>query len=60
MFNLIIGLALLLANVIAGALWDAFNPQDTFLFGAAFTGLTMAGLLPVRRRLRESSLATHA
>jgi MFS family permease len=52
MFNLIVGLALLLASVIAGALWDAFGPQSTFLGGAAITVLTLAGLLLVQKRLR--------
>ena len=52
MFNLITGLALLLASVIAGALWDAIGPQATFLGGAAITILTLAGLLPVRKQLR--------
>ncbi len=60
MFNLITGLALLLANVIAGGFWGALGPQGTFLAGAAFTVLTLVGLLPVRRRLRESSLAARA
>ncbi len=51
MFNLIAGLALLVASVIAGALWDVAGPQGTFLAGAAFTILTLIGLGPVRRRL---------
>jgi hypothetical protein len=51
MFNLITGLALLVASVIAGALWDGVGPQATFLAGAAFTVLTLAGLLPVREKL---------
>jgi MFS family permease len=50
-FNLITGLALLLASVIAGALWDVIGPQSTFLAGAAFTILTLVGLVPIRRRL---------
>lgn len=45
MFNLITGLALLAASIIAGALWDGFGPQATFLAGALFTALTGAGLL---------------
>jgi MFS family permease len=53
MFNLITGLALLLASVIAGALWDAIGPQGTFLGGAAITILTLAGLLSVPKRLRR-------
>src|SRR3984893_18418647 len=51
MFNLITGLALLVASVIAGVLWDVVGPQGTFLGGAAFTVLTLAGLVPVRGRL---------
>src|SRR5713101_8365796 len=51
MFNLITGLALLVASVIAGALWDVVGPQGTFLGGPAFIVITMAGLVPVRGRL---------
>jgi MFS family permease len=49
MFNLLTGLALLAASIIAGALWDMIGPGGTFLAGAAFTGLAIAGLLTVRR-----------
>jgi MFS family permease len=48
MFNLVTGLALLAASVIAGALWDQVGPQGTFLAGAALTLLTLAGLLGSR------------
>jgi hypothetical protein len=51
MFNLITGLALLVASVIAGALWDVVGLQATFLAGAVFTVLTLTGLLPLRGRL---------
>ncbi|MBT1156403.1 MFS transporter [Aminobacter anthyllidis] len=51
MFNLVTGLALLLASVIAGALWDIAGPQATFLAGAAFTLVTLAGLISARGRL---------
>ena len=51
MFNLLSGLALLAASVVAGALWDATGPQGTFLAGAAFTALALGGLFAVRRRL---------
>ena len=50
-FNLLTGLALLAASVIAGSLWDLAGPQGTFLGGAAFALLTLAGLFFVRRRL---------
>jgi MFS family permease len=55
MFNLITGLALLLASVIAGALWDAIGPRGTFLGGAVFTLATLAWLLSARNRLWEAS-----
>jgi MFS family permease len=50
-FNLVTGLALLAASVIAGALWDIAGPRGTFLAGSAFTILALAGLVPIRRRL---------
>jgi hypothetical protein len=39
------GGALLLASVIAGALWNSFGASATFLAGAAFASLAAAGLL---------------
>lgn len=44
-FNLTLGLALLLASVIAGGLWTALGPQATFLAGAAFSTVALMGLL---------------
>jgi hypothetical protein len=41
--------ALLLASVIAGALWDAVGFQGTFAFGAVLASLTAAGLWSLRR-----------
>lgn len=52
MFNLITGLALLLASIIAGVLWDVTGPQGTFLAGAAFAALTVFGLFALRGRLK--------
>ena len=51
MFNLVTGLAMLAASVIAGALWDRVGPAWTFLVGAGFAAATVVGLVPVRRRL---------
>lgn len=51
MFNLVTGIALLAASVLAGALWDSFGPQGTFLAGAGFALLAMTGLIPLQRRL---------
>lgn len=52
MFNLLTGLALLAASVIAGALWDVVGPSGTFLAGAAFTAIAVVGLLvlPQKRK----------
>jgi MFS family permease len=51
MFNLVTGVALLAASVIAGALWDSIGPQGTFLAGAVFAILALAGLLTMRGRI---------
>jgi MFS family permease len=48
MFNLITGLALFLASVIAGALWDRAGPQGTFLAGALFAAITLMALISIR------------
>ncbi|MGL5632662.1 MAG: MFS transporter [Azovibrio sp.] len=43
-FNLVSGLAMLLASVIAGLLWDNFGAPATFYAGVLFCILTLAGL----------------
>ena len=48
-FNLLVGLALLIASVLAGVLWDSIGSQATFLSGAAFTVLALIGLTATRR-----------
>ncbi len=52
MFNLVSGAALLVSSALAGALWQAGGPQWTFLAGAGFAALTLAGLVPLWRRTR--------
>jgi MFS family permease len=52
MFNLLTGVALLIASVLAGALWDRFGSSTTFLTGAALTALALAGLSVFQRRTR--------
>jgi MFS family permease len=47
-FNLVSGGALLLASVIAGALWSAYGASATFLAGAAFAAVAIVGLLARR------------
>ncbi len=48
-FNLVSGVALLAASVVAGALWDVIGPTGTFLAGALFTAVALA-VLPLARR----------
>jgi MFS family permease len=50
MYNLLTGVALLLASVIAGALWDLVGFQGTFACGALFAALTAVGLMLRRRQ----------
>jgi MFS family permease len=40
-FNLMSGLALLLASVVAGLLWDQLGASVTFIAGAVFSGATL-------------------
>jgi MFS family permease len=47
MFNLMGGIAALVASVLAGALWDGVGPQATFLAGAGFTAVALLGLVIV-------------
>ena len=47
-FNLVTGIALLLASVIAGALWSIFGASVTFFAGAIFAALPILGLLVFR------------
>jgi MFS family permease len=47
-FNMVSGVALLLASVIAGSLWSAYGAEATFVAGAGFAALTAAGLLLFR------------
>ena len=49
MFNLLSGLALLIASVLAGALWESVGPQSTFFAGALFTAIALVGLAATRR-----------
>jgi MFS family permease len=53
-FNLVSGLALLAASVVAGGLWDAFGSRTTFLAGAGFAVLALLALVPVAWRVRRA------
>jgi MFS family permease len=51
-FNLISGIALLFASVIAGALWTKFGASATFYAGAGFAAIAAMGLLMYRYEVR--------
>jgi len=57
-FNLVSGGALLLASVIAGALWNAIGPSATFLAGAGFAAVAAIGIVTVSRRTSQSGPRT--
>ncbi|MDO4231884.1 MAG: MFS transporter, partial [Lautropia sp.] len=49
-FNLMTGLAMLAASVLAGLLWDQLGAAATFMAGAAFSLLALLGLGLARSR----------
>jgi MFS family permease len=52
-FNLSCGVAMLIASVLAGALWDGYGPRMTFLASAGLTAFSLCGLLLLRSRPRK-------
>jgi predicted MFS family arabinose efflux permease len=51
LFNLMTGLAMLLASIMAGLVWDRISPSATFMVGAGFAVLAAAMVL-IRGRPR--------
>jgi MFS family permease len=49
-FNFVSGIAMLLASVIAGALWDGYGPRMTFLAGAVVASIAFGGLAAIHWR----------
>jgi len=49
LFHLVTGIALLAASIIAGALWAWLGPAATFIGGAVFSALGLAGALVLLR-----------
>ena len=47
-FNLVSGLALLIASVLAGGLWSVFGPAMTFYVGAGIAAVALLGLLAAK------------
>lgn len=52
-FNLASGLAMLIASVLAGFLWDQFGASFTFYAGAVFCGIAVMGLTLYQLKSRE-------
>ncbi len=52
-FNMAGGVALLVASVVAGLLWDSAGPAATFAAGAGITAVALIGLAWLRRRMPE-------
>jgi MFS family permease len=44
LFHLLTGVALLIASVVAGLMWDGVGFQATFLLGAVLAGITLTGV----------------
>ena len=57
-YNLVGGLALLAASAVAGWLWGAYGSEATFLTGAAFATIALAGLLGLRAMRARSAVSS--
>ena len=53
-FNLMTGVAMLFASVIAGLVWDRFGADATFLVGAGFASLALAVVLNLTKSSSHS------
>ncbi len=53
MYNLLTGIALLLASGIAGWLWKDYGPAMTFEAGAVFSLISLAGFAALQPRLKS-------
>jgi len=54
-FHLMSGLAMLLASLLAGVLWEHAGASATFIAGALFTGLGLVAMLLLIRRSHPAS-----
>lgn len=54
-FNLVCGIAMLVASVIAGILWDKFGASMMFLTGAVFTSIALIGLLLIHTNYQRNA-----
>ena len=53
MFNLVTGVAILLASIIAGGLWDFVGPTGTFVAGAVFAAIALLSVPAVQQMTRS-------
>ncbi|MBR0827268.1 MFS transporter [Bradyrhizobium manausense] len=56
-FNLLTGITMLAASIIAGALWDNFGPAVTFLAGLGFALASLVGLLAIGNGITQAANA---
>lgn len=57
MYNLMTGISLLVASVLAGWLWTVFGATATFLVGGGFVGIAVLGIVssqPERKRSEQA------
>ena len=54
-FHLVSGIAMLIASVLAGVLWERLGAPATFFAGAVFTSVGLAAMLVVARRPSQSA-----
>lgn len=52
MYNLMTGVALLVASVMAGALWKFWGPAPAFIAGAVFSAIALCGFLLLQPSLK--------
>jgi MFS family permease len=50
MFNLMAGIAMLIASATAGLLWDQFGAEATFIAGGIFSSIALVVILGRQRR----------
>jgi MFS family permease len=55
-FNLLTGVAMLAASVVAGALWDGYGPAATFFAGLVFALVALLGLLTMRGEISRAAV----
>ena len=51
-FSLVSGIAMLIASVVAGFIWDVFGAPATFLTGAGFAATALTGFVCIRKLIK--------